>query len=37
VAGLTAACAGHLTVGVSAYRRVMAREWPDVPPLLDDD
>lgn len=27
----------HLAVGVWGYRRVMARPWPQVAPLADDD
>jgi hypothetical protein len=27
----------HLTVGVVSYRRTMARPWPRVSPLDDDD
>jgi hypothetical protein len=27
----------HLVVGVSAYRSVMARPWPEVAPLDDDE
>lgn len=37
LAGLTAVVAAHFLVGASAYRRVMARAWPDVPPLEDED
>jgi hypothetical protein len=28
---------GHLLMGVSEYRRVMRRPWPNVSPLEDDD
>lgn len=27
----------HLAIGVSEYRRVMQRPWPEVPPLDDDE
>jgi hypothetical protein len=29
--------AWHLAVGITAYRSVMARPWPQVAPLEDDD
>jgi hypothetical protein len=29
--------AGHLVMGITEYRRVMKRPWPDVAPLDDDD
>ena len=28
---------GHLVIGVAAYRSVMARPWPNVAPLDDDE
>ena len=37
---LAAVCcmiAGHLLVGVTEYRRVMRRPWPEVPALEDDE
>lgn len=37
LAGLLAALMIHLAIGVIAYRRVMAREWPKVAPLDEDD
>jgi hypothetical protein len=27
----------HITAGVLSYRQTMARPWPRVPPLVDDD
>jgi len=35
--GLTGHLLCHLAVGATAYRRVMARPWPEVPPLGDDE
>ena len=29
--------AGHLLIGVTEYRRIMSRPWPEVPPLDDGD
>jgi hypothetical protein len=29
--------ATHLLIGVTEYRRVMRRPWPEVAPLEDDD
>ena len=37
VAGLGGRSAPHLLRSVVAYRRVMARPWPAVAPLTDDD
>lgn len=37
LAGVCGSIGGHLVVGVSAYRSVMRRPWPDVAPLVDDD
>jgi hypothetical protein len=37
---LAAVCgtiSGHLLIGVSEYRRIMRRPWPDVAPLDDED
>ena len=28
---------GHLVMGITEYRRVMRRPWPQVAPLDDDD
>ena len=28
---------GHLLTGITEYRRVMRRPWPQVPPIDDDD
>jgi hypothetical protein len=28
---------GHLVMGISEYRRIMGRPWPQVAPLDDDD
>jgi hypothetical protein len=35
--GLLGSIATHLLVGVVGYRRVMAREWPKVEPIDDDE
>lgn len=35
--GLAGHLLGHLAAAVGAYRRVMSRPWPEVPPLADDD
>jgi hypothetical protein len=37
LAGLGLSLSTHLIVGVTNYRRVMAREWPKVRPLDDGD
>lgn len=37
VAGLTGHFVAHVVIGWSGYRRAMARSWPKVAPLLDDD
>lgn len=37
VAGVFGMIAGHVVIGLIAYRRVMARPWPKVPPLSNDD
>jgi hypothetical protein len=37
VAALVGVLASHVVVGALAYRRVMSRPWPDVPPVVDDD
>lgn len=37
LAGVGSSLAIHLVVGVIGYRRVMAREWPQVPPVEDAD
>jgi len=37
VLGVLGVVLSDLVRGVSAYRRVMARPWPDVPALDDDD
>jgi len=36
-AGLAALVAGRTAIAVVEYRRVMARSWPAVTPLADDD
>jgi hypothetical protein len=37
LAAVCATIAGHLLVGVTEYRRVMRRPWPEVSPLEDDE
>lgn len=37
ILGLAGLMSCHVAVGMSAYRRVMAHEWPRVEPLVDDD
>jgi hypothetical protein len=37
LAGLAVALSTHLIVGVVEYRRVMAREWPKVRALDEED
>jgi hypothetical protein len=37
LAGFGGVLAGHLAVGIAAYRRVMSRSWPRVPPSPEDD
>jgi membrane protein implicated in regulation of membrane protease activity len=37
VAALTVQFCTHLAVSVVAYRRIMRRPWPAVPPREDDD
>jgi hypothetical protein len=37
---LTGVCGnlvGHLLIGVTEYRRIMRRPWPEVPPIDDED
>ena len=37
IAGLTGTVLSHLWIGVVGYREVMARSWPDVKPLEDEE
>jgi hypothetical protein len=37
VAGAAGTLAAQLVVGIAAYRRAMASEWPDVTPIVGDD
>jgi hypothetical protein len=37
IAGLVSLVATHSAIALVEYRRVMARPWPSVPPLTDDD
>jgi Flp pilus assembly protein TadB len=37
LAGLAGFAVAEILFGVFAYRRVMRRPWPKVPPLVDDD
>lgn len=37
VASVVVFVAFHLVAGVSIFRRTMARPWPPVPPVEDDD
>ena len=37
IAGLISLVATHSAIALVEYRRVMARPWPSVPPLTDDD
>jgi hypothetical protein len=37
LAGFLGQVAGHAIMGLTEYRRVMRRSWPDVRPLEDDD
>jgi hypothetical protein len=37
VGGLSGHLVGHLVVGLSVYRRVMARPWPEVPAPNDEE
>jgi hypothetical protein len=37
LAGLTGHLLGHVAIGAATYRRVMARPWPKVQTLDDND
>ena len=37
ITGLLGDIVGHLLIGITEYRRVMRRPWPQVAPLDDDD
>jgi hypothetical protein len=37
LAGFVGLLGAHLAAGIAAYRRIMSRPWPRVPPLEDDD
>jgi hypothetical protein len=37
LAGVCGRIAGHLLMGITEYRRIMRRSWPEVRPLEDDD
>ena len=37
VTALLGLVGGHLVMGITEYRRVMRRPWPQVAPLDDDD